>query len=48
MKTTKYYLGKLLNSILTLGGPEEGYQRAKRMLDEHKLNALRYSTGFCY
>ena len=48
MNTVKKYLGKLINSIFTFGGSEEGYQRAKTMLDEHKLNAVRYSTGFCY
>jgi len=48
MKTIRNYLGKILNSILTFGGSDEGYQKAKAMLDEHKLNAVRYSTGFCY
>mgnify|MGYP000176809833 CR=1 FL=1 len=44
-------LKELLQSITTLffgfGGSDKEYQRVKTLLDEHKLNAMKYSMGIC-
>lgn len=45
------YLKQLLNNIaalfLWIGGTEREYQRVKTLLDEHRLNAMKYSMGIC-
>jgi lipid A disaccharide synthetase len=45
------YLKQLLNNFAALffgiGGSEKEYQRVKTLLDEHKLNAMKYSMGIC-
>ena len=30
-----------------LGGSDKEYQRVRTLLDEHKLNAMKYSMGIC-
>ncbi len=47
MKNLKELLQNIANFLFGFGGSENEYQRVKTLLDEHKLNAMKYSMGIC-
>lgn len=43
MKNLKDILHNIANFLFGFGDSENDYQRVKALLDEHKLNAMKYS-----
>ena len=47
MKKLRQLLKSISGLFFGIGGQERDYQRVKNLLDEHKLNAMKYSVGVC-